>query len=137
MTLSGVDAELRTDGDVLDVEAPEASWDLAGGVVAFTGGVIATRGALVLRCDELLVGLDDDGSFREATCSGPVEATRGTWWAKGDKAVLEVGSGELVLEGQPRLGNGVHEMVGERILFALDDDRVDCRKCRLAVDLSP
>lgn len=137
MTLRGVEAELRSDGDVLDVEAPDASWDLAGGVVTFSGGVLATRGALVLRCEELVVALGEDGGFEKATCSGPVEATRGVWWAKGGSAVLEVGSGELVLEGAPRLGNGVHEMVGERILFALDEDRVDCSTCRLAVDLSP
>ncbi len=137
MTLQGVEAELRSDGDVLDVEAPEASWDLAGGVVTFTGGVLATRGALVLRCDELVVSLDASGGFEQAACAGPVEATRGAWWARGGRAVLEVGSGELVLEGEPRLGNGLHEMVGERILFALDDDRVDCRNCRLAVDLTP
>ncbi len=137
VTLTGVEAELREEAEILQVEAPEATWDLAEGTVVFSGGVLANRGTLVLRCEQLSVRLDASGGFQRATCDGPVEASRGSWWATGGRAELEVGRGELVLEDGPRLGNGQHEMVGERILFALDEDRVDCSACRLAVDLSP
>jgi LPS-assembly protein len=62
----------------IHVEAPEASWDVAGGEALLRGGVLIRRGPLVLRAPE--------ARFRPGT--GQVEVTGGALLVDGPRAIV-------------------------------------------------
>ena len=134
--LEGVRA-LALEEDRLEIRAPTSTWDVAARHASFSGGVVAQRGPLELHCDALDVTYSADGSFQIARATGGVEATREDWTAHAESAVLDLATGELTLESSAntpaRLSDGVNLLEGLTIVFALDDERVDCRNCRLVV----
>ncbi len=136
MQLSGVQvrAEPREPGATdLVIEAERSTWDLAARTARFEDGVQARRGELTLTCDAAEVSYAADNTFRQAVAEGGVVAVRGRYRAGGERAVLDVAEGVLTLTGSPWLEDGVSALSGEQIIFALDDEQVDCLRCRLVV----
>jgi len=91
------------------------------------------RGDLTLTCDSLTVTYGNDNTFRTASASGEVIAERPPYRAGGEAAVLDVNDGALTLTGAPWLEDGTSALSGSQIVFRLDDERVDCKDCRLVV----
>lgn len=116
----------------LVVTGDRSSWRLKDGVVVFEGNVVAVRGDVTLRCATLEVIYDGD-RVREARASGGVRVTRGTREARGDRAVLHAAEGRVELEGSPTVTEGPNRMTGDRIALFLDDERLECDRCRLEV----
>ncbi len=132
IAFTGVRA-LAPGAQVLTVEAPRTSWFMGEHRVVFEGGVVAVRGSVTIRSEQLVVHYDADGTFSRAEAEGDVVASRDRWTARGDRGVLDVALGVLVLEGSPIVEDGINTLQGERITMALDADRVDCDRCTLVV----
>jgi len=94
---------------------------------------VARRGTLTLRCETLTVTYGADNTFQTAAASGEVIAERPPYRAGGERASLDLSDGALVLEGSPWLTDDVSALSGAQIVFRLDDERVDCKDCRLVV----
>jgi len=134
----GTDAAARLPGGdqpALDVTSDRTSWDLAAGTARFAGSVVATRGDLELRCEVLDVTLAAGSPPRivAADAAGSVVVVRGAQTARADQGALDATRGLLVLTGSPQLTDGPHTMTGERIDVWLDDDRVECARCRVVL----
>lgn len=123
------------DAPPLDVTSERTSWDLAARTARFTGDVVARRGALELRCDALDVTLAGGRPARitDAVATGSVRVVRGEQAATATRATLDAAAGRLVLTGAPTLSDGPHTMAGETIQVWLDEDRVECSRCRVVV----
>jgi lipopolysaccharide transport protein LptA len=130
---SQVDAQLG-EGLGLSIRADSASWDLRGQSVVFEGGVDAVRGAFTLRCERLDASFSSPERLQRAVASGQVRVIHGDRVASAERAVLEVESGRLELEGQPLLRDGGRSLRGERIVLFLDDERLECERCALEID---
>ena len=128
-----VEAAATEGAPPLELRADRSSWDLAARSVVFEGSVELVRGGLRLACDRLVVRYDEAGRVVDATATGAVRATQADRTATGARAELTVGTGELVLTGAPELRDPLRRLTGERIVLHLDDDRVDCDRCRLVV----
>jgi lipopolysaccharide transport protein LptA len=134
----GTDAVARLPGGerpALDVTSDHTSWDLAARAARFEGAVVATRGDLELRCDVLGVTLAAGSPPRivAADAAGSVVVERGAQTARAERGVLDAARGRLVLTGSPQLTDGPHTMTGERIDVWLDDDRIECSRCRVVM----
>lgn len=134
----GTDAAARLPGGAqppLDVTSDRTAWDLAARTARFEGHVVATRGDLELRCDVLAVTLAAGSPPRivQADASGSVVVVRGAQTAQADHGALDPARGLLVLTGSPQLADGPHTMAGARIDVWLDEDRVECERCRVVL----
>jgi lipopolysaccharide transport protein LptA len=117
----------------LSIESEHASWDLRGQSVVFEGSVSAERGAFTLECDRLEASFDSPEQLRTAEATGAVRVRHGERLATGDRAVLDVGSGRLEIEGEPVVTEGGRSLRGERIVLFLDDERLECERCSLVI----
>jgi lipopolysaccharide export system protein LptA len=130
----GVDARAEIGGaPPLVVTGERSSWRLADGIVVFEGGVTATRGEVVVTCPRIEVRYQDERVV-EARATGGVRVSRGERRAAGDQAVLTVADGRVTIDGgRPTVTDGPNTLSGERISLFLDDERLECEKCRLEV----
>jgi len=116
----------------LVIASHRSTWSLRDGTMVFEGEVEATRGEVVLGCDRLEVRYRDE-RVEEAVASGEVRVRRGEREARSARAVLTTADGRVVLEGDPVLRDGARRLTGERIVLFLDDERVECERCRVEI----
>lgn len=116
----------------LTITGERSQWRLADGRVVFEGSVEAVRGPVRLLADRLEVAYAGE-RVREAWASGAVRVERDARTATAAEAHLVVETGEVVLTGEPRVSEGPNVLSGERIVLFLDDERLECDRCRLEV----
>lgn len=117
----------------MQIEAPASDWNLKTRNVRFTGGVVVTRGDVVMRCAELEVRYADADTVDQAIARGDVVVEKGERRATGTEAVLTAADGRIVLTGEPTVTEGPNRLSGQRIELFLDDERLSCQACRLVV----
>ncbi len=125
-------------GPDLQIDAPRSSWDLKKHTARFDGGVVVTRGPVVLRCDQLDVTYADGDTLDAVVATGGVKVQHGLRRAEADRAELLARTGRITLTGNPRLAEDASTLVGARIVLWLDDEKADCEgaegtPCRLVV----
>ncbi len=125
------------EGPGLSIESSHASWDLSQHNVVFEGDVRAVRGAFTLSCERLEASFDSPEQLSEAVASGEVTVNHRGRVATGQRAVLDVQAGRLVLEGEPSVRQGERSLSGERITLFLDDERLECDRCSLEIGAGP
>jgi lipopolysaccharide export system protein LptA len=134
----------------ITITSDTLEFDYKTNVVVYSGDVNATQGNVKLRSDKLTVTLEktagqgnggsndggsdtgnaggnagDDGKtrVRDIVAVGNVRVDSGTRWATGGKAVFDQTKRTLSLIENPVLHDGVNEVVGERVVVYLDEDR--------------
>src|SRR5207249_10139339 len=103
---------------------------------SYRGDGIAEQSKTKVRSDTLTVTLAaqkndgppdaaDKGSQRlqEVVAVGHVRIDNGTRWATGGRAVFEQGTRTLVLTEAPVMHDGPNEVVGDRVIVYLDENR--------------
>jgi lipopolysaccharide export system protein LptA len=115
------------------------------GIVVYRGDVLAVQGELKVRSNELRITLvrDDDANgkkgagakaatdldstdaskLKSVVATGSVRIDQGARWAVGGKATFEQSNRTLVLTENPVLHDGPNEVIGERVIVFLDEDR--------------
>lgn len=115
----------------LFVTAPKVTHELEARRTSFEGGVVATRGDLVLHTPALTATYDEAGDLKRAVSSGgPVTVRQRDRRARADRAVFTAGARSLVLEGNPQVTEGPSSLTGNRVTFLLGQDRVEVEKPR-------
>ena len=74
-----------------------------------------------------------DTPLAQTRATPPSRVVRGARTATGATARLTTADGRLVLEGDPRIVDGPNTLTGDRITLFLDDERLECERCRLEV----
>jgi len=120
----------------LQITAPRTEWDLKSRTAILSGGVVAQRGAVELRCETMEVDFSSPGRVQRVTAVGQVRIHHGDRRGASAKAVLTTADGTIVLTGTPTLSDGANQMSGERIVLHMDADRVICDECRMVIDPS-
>lgn len=125
------------------VTSDRLEYDYKSNVVVYRGGVLATQGRLKINSDTLTVTFADgsEGSagtaapqgglalgggsarLREIVAVGTVRIEDGTRWATGGRAVFDQTNRTLVLSENPMLHDGANEVLGDRVIVYLDEDR--------------
>lgn len=117
-------------------------YDYKANVVVYRGRVQAEQGGVKLSSDTLTVTFasakpdagaggdagvtmpgQDGQRLREIVALGNVRIDSGTRWATGGRAAFDQGQRTLVLTDGPMLHDGSNEVVGDRVIVYLDEDR--------------
>jgi lipopolysaccharide export system protein LptA len=128
------------------VSADAAEYFNATGLVVFTGKVVAVQGDSTLTADRMEVALSRQEQ-QERTSAGPAgpadgqriaaitatgnvsfrqvdPETKKERYATGEKAVYDDARRTVTMTGSPRLWEGKNVIVGEEMVFLLEDKRV-------------
>ena len=125
------EAPAAPDADApLDLSADRVEWDRSRRVAVYRGRVRAAQGSLRLSADRLTVRLDAADAVRELHAEGG-----GRWkqtLASGRELRAQAESirylpqeRRAVLERRVRLDSGGHEFQGARLVYLLDEERVE------------
>jgi lipopolysaccharide export system protein LptA len=138
---------LRDRKEPIVVTSDTLEYDYKANVVVYRGTVQATQGPVKLSSDTLTVTFGDadvpdagaktsaarDRAFdvasrgrqrlHEIVAAGNVRIDHGTRWATGGRAVFDQSQRTLVLTESPKLHDGANEVVGDRVVVYLDEDR--------------
>lgn len=122
----------------LEIVAARSDWNLRERTAVFDQDVVVTRGDVTLTCTHLDVRYAGTEQIETVVATGSVRVLRGARQATADRAELDGKTGRVTLTGNPRLGEGASELVGDTITLWLDDERATCEgaaggKCRLVV----
>lgn len=92
----------------------------------FEDNVVVKDPSLELRADRLTVFFDADNQAEKIEAVGQVviEQEETTAWAR--KAVYDVVSGKIFMEGSPRIKRGRDVLEGDTITFWRDDNKMIC-----------
>jgi lipopolysaccharide export system protein LptA len=116
----------------ITITSDTLEYDYKANVVVYRGDVNAVQGEIKLRSDRLTVTLEREGGkaegegktrVRDIVAVGNVRVDNGTRWATGGKAIFDQTKRTLSLIDGPVLHDGVNEVLGERVVVYLDEDR--------------
>lgn len=92
--------------------------------IYFYGNVVAVRGDLTIRADQLEVYNGKDGKKTEKiTATGNVEIESKSRNATGQKAVYYEVTERILLTGNPRAWEKNNEILGEEMIFLIKEDK--------------
>jgi lipopolysaccharide export system protein LptA len=121
--------------DPITVTADSLEYDYKANVVVYHGDVLATQGDMKVRSDTLTVTFaardgganepsgKDSPKLQQVVAVGNVRIDNGTRWATGGRAVFEQGTRTLVLTEGPVMHDGPNEVLGDRVIVYLDENR--------------
>jgi lipopolysaccharide export system protein LptA len=130
----------------ITVSSDMLEYDYKANVVVYRGDVQAIQGPVKVRSDTLTVTLEsnqektgpekpgddkpgleamDGGTqrLRQILATGRVRIDHGTRWATGGRAIFDQKSRTIVLTETPVLHDGANEVMGDRVVVYLDEDR--------------
>lgn len=116
--------DVRVAGELTVITSDRLTYDGGRGLAVFEGNVVVSDPSLKLKSDKLTVFFAERSEVKRMLAEGRVvissEDRRG--WAK--RASYDVASGQVVLEGEPRVMRGKDMLIGDRITFWRDENRV-------------
>ena len=119
----------------ITVTADNLEYDYKANVVVYRGDVLAVQGDTKVRSDTLTVtfaardGTPADSAaksnpkLQEIVAVGNVRIDNGSRWATGGRAVFEQGTRTIVLTEAPVMHDGPNEVIGDRVIVYLDENK--------------
>lgn len=127
----------------ITITSDNLEYQYKDGIVIYRGDVLAVQGDVKVKSNELRITLvksdDQKGKGAKSPASdlddanasklqsvvaiGNVRIDQGESWAVGGKATFEQSNRTLVLTENPVLHNGPNEIVGDRVVVYLDENR--------------
>jgi lipopolysaccharide export system protein LptA len=108
----------------LSIQAQRSDWNLKDRSVLFEGAVRAQRGNMTLTCSRLTAIYGESRQVQELRAEGEVVVVQGERRVTAALATLQ--GGTLLLTGQPKLEEGTNSLLGQKITFFLDQEKVQC-----------
>jgi lipopolysaccharide transport protein LptA len=124
-------AALGQSGDTAAAGATEITsgklvFDYKNHFALFEDNVVVKDPRLKLTADKLTVLFDEGGNAKSIKAEGHVTITQEDKKATSEKALYDVDTGEIVLEGRPRVIRGRDTLEGEKITFWRDQNKLIC-----------
>jgi lipopolysaccharide export system protein LptA len=125
----------------ITVTADNLEYDYKANVVVYRGDVLAVQGDTKVRSDTLTVTFATrDGTpagapapadpaakgnpkLQQIVAVGNVRIDNGSRWATGGRAVFEQGTRTIVLTEAPVMHDGPNEVIGDRVIVYLDENK--------------
>ena len=110
------------------ITAERIEFDNKEGVILFDENVLVDDEQFMLRSDRLLVFMEGTNDVQQIMAVGNVAITNQNRSASCEKAIYTKKDGQIVMTGKARLrsqGDRGGEVTGDRIIFWLDDERLE------------
>ncbi len=118
------------------ITAERIEFDNKEGIILFDKKVLVDDAQFIMRSDRLLVFLEGTNDVQQIMAVGSVVITNENRAASCDKAVYTKKDGQIVMTGNARLmrqGEQGGEVAGDRIVFWLDDERMEVSPGRVVL----
>jgi len=100
----------------------------------FEGSVVARGENMVLSAAKMTVSYDEGGSVSTLLAEGSVKLVRGLQVLTSKRAVYDLASKSLVFTGDPRAVDEGNVLIGDRISYYLEDDRIKVEKSTMFIE---
>lgn len=101
-------------------------FDYQKSIALFEGNVIVTDPKMIVTSEKLTIIFSDESQPKSIVAEGNVHIRQKDRVAMGDRADYDVVNGSLVLTGNPRIRQGRNMLMGKKIRFFRNEDRVIC-----------
>ncbi|MDD2454702.1 MAG: LptA/OstA family protein [Kiritimatiellae bacterium] len=118
------------------ITAERIEFDNKEGIILFDENVLVDDEQFIMRSERLLVFLEGTNDVQQIMAVGSVVITNQNRTASCDKAVYTKKDGQIVMTGNARLmrqGEQGGEITGTRIVFWLDDERMEVSPGRVVL----
>jgi len=121
----------RAAGEPIEIDAKSMELRGAERLVLFEGSVVAVRGDLTLFADKVELRTSTSGQQIETIeAAGNVRIRKGDMVASGEVAHYDVTASVITLTGKPTVWRGRDAVEGSRIVFHIEDERVQVEDAR-------
>ena len=103
----------------------------------FEGDVVVTDPRVTITSDSMTAVFATNNQPETITAVGNVRIEQEGRTALSSRATYSVKSGLLVLTGKPKVIRGTSVMMGSRIIFSRDDDKVTCEDATVTIGPTP
>jgi len=110
-----------------EITSVKLEFDYKNHFARFEENVTVNDPRMKLTADKLTVLFDEAGNAKTIRAEGRVVIIQEDKRATADKAVYDVATGEIVLEGRPRVMRGRDTLEGEKITLWRDQNRLICQ----------
>ena len=110
-----------------EITSDRLLFDYKKKLAVFEDNVVVVDPRLRLTARRLTVTFDDNNNAQTILAEGQVVITQEDKRAMSDKATYDVATGQIVLEGRPKIQRGSDTLEGTKITFWRDQNRLICQ----------
>jgi lipopolysaccharide export system protein LptA len=127
-------AETPAASEVTVITSEKLTFDYKNHVAVFENDVVVTDPEMQLKSIKLTVQFAEGGGAEVIKAEGDVKITQVDKSAVAQVATYDVGTGKIVLTGNPRVTRGKDTLQGEVITYWRDENKMTCQsRARLVI----
>lgn len=122
----GTTDDIPTVGDLTVVTSERLVYDAEKQTAVFEKDVVVSDPNLRMKTDRLTIAFDDQNQPTRLLAEGRVILSQAETRAWADKVTYDVATGQVTLEGNPRVLRGRDMLMAQRIVFFRNQSRLEC-----------
>ncbi len=122
----GTTEDVPNFGDLTVITADKLVYDGRNHFAELTGHVVVSDPQLKMKSDTVRIDMEGTNQVKTIVATGHVVLTQSDKQAWAGRATYDVPAGKYVLEENPRVMRGRDMMLGDRITFWRDQERMEC-----------
>ena len=122
----GTTDDIPTVGDLTVVTSERLVYDAEKQTAVFEKDVVISDPNLRMKTDRLTIAFDDQNQPTRLLAEGRVILSQAETRAWADKVTYDVATGQVTLEGNPRVLRGRDMLMAQRIVFFRNQSRLEC-----------
>lgn len=131
---AGTTDDIELAGDLTVITSDKLEFDNLKRFALFTGNVVVSDPQMKMKADKLTVRFSEDNKLSSIVAVGRVIMSQGDRRAWAGRAEYDIASGRVQLDENPRVMRGRDMLIGDRITFFRDTQKMDCEgRTRLIV----
>lgn len=111
-------------GDLTVITSDKLTYDASRGYAVFEGNVVVSDTQMKMKADKLTVYFEGKSDVKSLLAEGRVAMSQLDRRAWAQKATYDVAVGRVILTGDPRVMRGKDLLVGDKITFWRDENRM-------------
>lgn len=123
---AGTTDDVESAGDLTVISSDRLEYDAPKLRAVFERNVVVSDPSLKLKADRLTVVFKEDNTVQMIVAEGQVVLSQADKRAWAEHVTYDVLSGEIIMEGDPRIMRGRDMLMGKKITFWRDQNRMLC-----------
>lgn len=120
--------------DTMVITSESLEADRATNTAVFKGMVVARGDNMVLSASRMTVSYEESGSLKTLVAEGSVKLVKGLQVLTSQKAIYDIFSNSIVFTGEPRAVDEGNVLIGDKISYFLDEDRIKVEKSTMFIE---
>lgn len=118
--------DVQSMGELTVITSDRLTYDGTKGYALFERNVVVSDPQMKMKTDKMTLFFEGSNQVKTIVAEGRVILSQADKMAWAGRATYDVPSGKVVLEDSPRVMRGRDMMLGDRITFWRDENRLEC-----------